>query len=157
MSRFLSGAAVALLVATSAWAGSGSKCTRSTQECLDYMATKMKDSGWVGVELEGDDVKYGPMTVVKIIDGSPAQKAGIQPGDILVAINGIPLEEGNQEKLASARAASKPGQSVTWTMRREGEKRDVTITLAAMPADVLARYIGQHMLEHVTAEAAASK
>jgi C-terminal processing protease CtpA/Prc len=121
------------------------------------MATKMKDSGWVGVELEGDDAKYGPMTVTKIIDGSPAQKAGIQKGDILVAINGIPLEEGNQEKLSAARAASKPGQSVTWTVRRQEEKRDVTITLAAMPADVLARYIGQHMLEHVTAEVASAK
>jgi hypothetical protein len=32
--------------------------------------------------------------------------------------------------------------------------RKVAITLAPMPADILARYIGNHMLEHATVEVA---
>jgi C-terminal processing protease CtpA/Prc len=148
--------AVAALLVGAASATAGEKCPYTTQECLDYMATKMKDSGWVGVELERKEDDYGPMTVTKIIEGSPAEGAGIQIGDVLVAINGIPLQEGNREKLSEARAASKPGQSVTWTIRRDQEKRDVQITLGAMPADVLARYIGQHMLEHATPPEVAS-
>lgn len=150
MKRYWLGAlAASLLMAGAALAGG--KCPYTTQECLDYMATKMKDSGWVGVELERTEDDYGPMTVMKIVEGSPAEKAGIQLGDVLVAINTIPLEEGNQKKLSDARAASKPGQSVTWTIRRDQEKRDVSIMLGAMPADILARYIGQHMLEHASA------
>lgn len=146
------GAFAACLVAASTATGGGGKCEYSTQECLDLMATKMKDSGWVGVELNREEENYGPMTVTKIVPGSPAEKAGIQNGDVLWAINSIALEEGNQKKLSEARAASKPGQSVTWTIRRNQEKRDVMITLGAMPADMLARYIGEHMMQHASPE-----
>lgn len=155
MKRHWLGALAACLVAASTAAGGG-KCPYSTQECLDLMALKMKDSGWVGVELDREE-DHGPMTVTKIVPGSPAEKAGIQHDDVLVAINGITLEEANEKKLVEARAASKPGQSVTWTMRRDQQKRDVMITLGAMPADILARYIGEHMLQHASPEVASAK
>jgi C-terminal processing protease CtpA/Prc len=143
---------VALALSVLAWAGTASagkdgKCEYSTQECLDYMATKMKGSGWVGVELdmaEGTEA----MRVTKIVSNSPAEGAGIQAGDLLVAINGITLGKANEEKLMQARSTFKPGDSVTWTMKRGSSDREVAITLAPMPADVLAAYIGQHMLEH---------
>jgi C-terminal processing protease CtpA/Prc len=153
-SILLAALAGALVFTGAALAGEG-KCKYSTQECLDYMASRLKDSGWVGVELEGDDEKYGPMKVVKVVPDSPAEAAGIQPGDVLVAMNGVALQEGNQEKVQAVREELKPGSSVVWTMHRGDEKREVSITLGAMPADVLARYIGQHMLEHASAEVAA--
>jgi C-terminal processing protease CtpA/Prc len=132
------------------------KCEYSTQECLDYMATKMKGSGWVGVELDrAEDTEA--MRVTRIVANSPAEGAGIQAGDLLVAINGIALGKANEEKLMEARAMFKPGDSVTWTMKRGASDREVAITLAPMPADVLAAYIGQHMLEHAQVEVAASK
>jgi C-terminal processing protease CtpA/Prc len=85
-----------------AWAGTvsagGEKCEYSTQECLDYMATKMKGSGWVGVELDrAEDTEA--MRVTRIVANSPAEGAGIQAGDLLVAINGIALGKANEEKL----------------------------------------------------------
>jgi len=51
------------------------------------MATRMKNSGWVGVELDVDE-KSGVMTVNKVIPGSPAEAAGIQTKDVLYALNG---------------------------------------------------------------------
>jgi C-terminal processing protease CtpA/Prc len=133
---------------TPAFAGEGKKCTASTQECLDYMATKMKDSGWIGIELE---VEPGsPMEVLKVVPGSPAEAGGMRPGDILLAMNGLEFNEANQEALQKARAESKPGLSVTYTVGRAGQNHDLTLTMAAMPADVLARYIGQHMMEHAS-------
>ncbi len=154
MTRFLIGACTGLLILAGAAGAGDSKCTHSTQECLDYMASKLKEAGWVGVELEGDDEKYGPMTVTKVVPDSPAESTGIQVGDVLVAMGGIPLQEGNEEKVAKARAEWKPGSSVVWTMKRGGEQREVGIVLGAMPADVLARYIGQHMLQHAQTEVA---
>lgn len=156
MSRFLIGACAGLLILAGAAGAGDTKCTHSTQECLDYMASKLKESGWVGVELEGDDEKYGPMTVTKVVPGSPAESTGLQVGDVLVAMGGIPLAEGNEEKVSKARAEWKPGSSVVWTMKRGSEKREVSIVLAGMPADVLARYIGQHMLQHAQTEVAAN-
>lgn len=146
--------ALALMIALPVSAGQG-KCTATTQECLDYMATKMKDSGWVGVELEPVG-ETGPMKVTKVVKGSPAEGAGIEPGDILYAMNGIQLSEENEEKLMQARLSWKPGASVTWTMKRNDADRKVAITLAPMPANVLAAYIGQHMLEHATMDLASS-
>jgi C-terminal processing protease CtpA/Prc len=153
-SKFLALCAAILVASMPAHAGGG-KCTSSTQECLDYMATKMKDSGWVGVELDVDEDTH-VMTVTKVVADSPAEGAGIQPGDVLFAINGIELNKENEKKLSENRKSWKPGSSVTWTMRRDGNDRDLAITMAPMPADVLARYVGTHMLEHAQMELAAS-
>lgn len=156
MKKILGLAALLAFVAVSADAGD--KCKYSTQECLDYMATKMKDGGWVGVELDRPDgEEYGPMTVVRVVEDSPAEAAGIHKGDLLVAMNGIEFAEGNEEKLKADKKNWKPGASVTWTMKRDGADRELTITLAPMPADVLAAYIGQHMLDHATVELASGK
>ena len=134
----------------------GKKCTATTQECLDHMATKMKNSGWVGLELEPNQ-DAGTLTVLKVVPGSPAEAADIKPGDVLYTLNGVRMTEDNQEALAKARKEWKPGQSVTYTIKRNGADREVTLTLAPMPADVLARYIGQHMLDHVSTEVAEVK
>lgn len=134
----------------------GKKCTSTTQECLDHMSAKMKNSGWVGLELEPNE-ELGTLTVVKVVPGSPAAAAGIQPGDVLYSLNGVRMTEDNQEALAKARKEWKPGQSVTYTIKRNGADREVTLTLAPMPADVLAKWVGHHMLEHVSNEVAEAK
>jgi C-terminal processing protease CtpA/Prc len=144
--------ALALLAAAPSIAGeTGKKCPESTQVCLDHMATKMKTSGWVGIELDVDE-KTGMMTVNKVIPGSPAEASGIQPKDVLYALNGVVIDKNNEEALYKARKEWKPGQAVTYTIKRDGMDRQVTLTLAPMPADVLARYIGLHMLEHANVE-----
>lgn len=145
--------ALAALAFLPAAAPAGGKCQYDTQECLDYMANKMKDSGWVGVELENAESGSG-MVVTAVVEGSPAEAAGIQRGDVLVSINGIQLNQDNEAALAKAREAWKPGSEVTWTMTRGTSPRDLQITLGRMPADVLARFIGQHMLEHAEMEVA---
>lgn len=145
-----------LLATAWALAGESKKCNLSTQDCLDQMATKMKTYGWVGVELERDN-ESGTLTVLKVVPGSPAEAAGIQHGDTLYALNGVRIIKDNEEALTKARKEWKPGQSVTYTIHRGGAERQVTLTLAPMPADVLARYIGEHMLEHAGADLAANK
>ncbi len=143
--------ALLAVVSASAFAGDGKQCSYGTQECLDYMATKMKKSGWIGVELEMVENSHA-LQIVKVVDESPAQAAGLQAGDILFAMNGIELGvKENEEAIKKARAELKPGSSVTYTIKRNGTDREVTLTLAPMPADLLARYVGQHLLEHAAA------
>ena len=124
------------------------KCTLSTQDCLDKMAKKMQSSGWIGVELEMDD-ETGVSTVQRVFPGSPAEGAGIQAGDVLYALNGVRIIKANYDALEKARKDWKPGQQVTYTIERNGAQRQVSLTLAPWPADVVAKYIGEHMLEHV--------
>ena len=128
----------------------GKKCTASTQECLDMMAKKMKNRGWIGVEINDES---GKMAITKVIPDSPAEKAGLAAGDVLFAVSGVEYAEANHEKLTTIRDEMLPGKAFTFTILKAGkDKQDVEITLAQIPEDVMAAMIGKHMLEHVTAE-----
>ena len=133
--------------------GEHKKCPYPTQDCLDKMATKMKDSGWVGIEMDVDE-ETGVMTIKKVVPGSPAEAAGIQVGDVLYALNGVTFGKENEEALMKVKKEWKPGQTVTYTLKRNGLDKRVDVTLAPMPADVLAAWIGNHMLEHVSMDMA---
>ena len=146
--------AVAMLAVLPAFAGDHSKCKMNTQDCLDHMAASMKSSGWVGVELDTENPEG--YAVNKVIPGSPAEAAGIEAGDILVALNGVTLKKENDEALMKARKDWKPGQTVSYTVKRAGAVRQVSLTLASWPADVIARSIGEHMLEHASSGEIAS-
>ncbi|NNE44271.1 MAG: hypothetical protein HKN12_08670, partial [Gemmatimonadetes bacterium] len=73
---FLLALPVAPAPAAAGDSGEYDPCEHSTQECLDYMAQRMKDSGWVGVEL--DMSEHGGYEILRVIAGSPAEDAGIQ-------------------------------------------------------------------------------
>ena len=150
--------AIVILAVVPAFAGHGGdhgKCKYSTQDCLDHMANKMKNSGWVGVELETENPDGYEVT--KVVPDSPAEAAGILAGDVLVALNGVSLSKDNDEELMKARKEWKPGQTVTYTIKRNGTERQVTLTLGTWPADALAKMIGMHMLEHANAESTPTK
>lgn len=155
--RMITMLALVAVAAIPVAAGEHKKCTMSTQECLNMMAEKMKKSGWVGVELDVEATGGQGYKVEKVIPGSPAEKAGIQPGDVLYALNGVTINEDNKEALKKVRKEWIPGQSVTYTIKRAGADRDVTLTLAPMPADVMANWVGQHMLDHAQLEIASAK
>jgi hypothetical protein len=40
-----------------------------------------------------------------------------------------------------------PGAKATYTVQREGKDREVEVTLGKLPPEVLARWVGAHMLE----------
>ena len=140
-----------VLVTPPAMAGEGEKCSYGTQECLDHMANKMKNSGWVGVELDYHD---HALVVKGVIHGSPAEKAGLQVDDVLFAINGVEYNDENMEKLGEMKNKAKPGDETVWTVKRNGYSKELTIELDRMPADLLAKYIGQHMMDHAAVEVA---
>ena len=133
------------------------KCTMPIQECIDRMSSSLKTTGWVGIEFDDSTVSNGGYRIEKVIPGSPAEKAGLQPGDVLYALYGVRLAKENSAALAKARREWKPGQSVTYTIKREGVDREITLTLAPMPSDVMARWIGEHLKQHEAAERAPSK
>lgn len=146
--------AVALLVLFSAVLAGESKCTMSTQQCLDTMVTKLREHGWMGIEMEIDETT-SVRTIIRVIPDSPAEKAGFQVGDILVALNGIRFGKENDEMLMKVREKQmRPGSEVTYTVARSGYERQIPVVLATAPPDVLASWIGRHMMEHVSKDVA---
>ena len=63
--------------------------------------------------------------VPRVTAGEPADKAGIKPGDVILEINDEPIVLPSQLVGIIGRHTGKP---ITVTVRREGERRDFTIT-----------------------------
>jgi len=139
--------AAAAFVAVAALAGDEPRCTMPLAECIEKISAHMKMTGWVGVELEVDE-DAGTYRVTAVIPESPAEKGGIRPGDMLLEVNGTPISNRKGKTLEDARRDWKPGRSVTYTIKRGDVDRRITLTLAPMPADLMAKYIGRHVLEH---------
>ena len=149
--------ALALVLALPAFSGEEKKkCPYTAQECLDQMTMRFKNTGWIGVELDISD--DGPGYVVRsVIPGSPAAKAGLQANDILWSLEGIVLSPENDKALVKLRQEkTKVGSTVSYIVKRDGKEIPVKITLEAWPADLVARYVGEHMLEHAATEVASS-
>ena len=74
--------------------------------------------------------------VAGVEPSSPAARAGIQPGDVIVAVNQTPIKL--PRDLAVAVAAAKPGADATLSVVRDGTARDVPVKLAVLKADAQA-------------------
>ena len=87
-----------------------------------YRSLKVNTSGELrGVGLQiALNPKTGVLEVVAPIAGSPAEKAGIQPRDRILQIDGIPTAELTLDE-AAARMRGAIGSSVSLSLEREGE------------------------------------
>jgi regulator of sigma E protease len=63
--------------------------------------------------------------VYQLVPGYPAQHAGLHPGDVITALDGVPMKDGNQ--LVHTIYAA-PGKTLRVTYVRDGRTTDVNIT-----------------------------
>jgi serine protease Do len=59
--------------------------------------------------------------------GSPAERAGLRPGNVVVEINGKPVTDGRDLQRALSEAS--PGSAVTLTIIRDGRQNHISVTL----------------------------
>jgi len=101
--------------------------------------------GWLGVGIQpitpelseyyGLDSKEGVL-VTQVFEGDPAEKAGIQKGDIITAING---EKITTTRELSGKIASVPvGEKTRITIIRNGKKLTLPVVVAKYPDKVAA-------------------
>jgi len=74
-------------------------------------------------------VTYG-VVISKVEPGSPAARAGLQEGDVILAFNNQKLDE---DALPALLVKHKPGDVVTLTIWRSGKQMELTVTLGARP------------------------
>ena len=83
---------------------------------------------WLGIEGESGD----GAVVHRVKAGSPAETAGVVPGDVITALDGAPVA--SMSALVARLRTHAPGERVVLTVRRAGATLDVTATLAEKPA-----------------------
>ena len=103
----------------------------------DLRATGSVSRGFLGVQIESlsdESAKAlglpnaNGALVTDTIDGSPAQKAGIKRGDVILKINGEPVKD-NREASRKI-AALQVGQTATFTIWRDNQSITITVTVA---------------------------
>ncbi len=96
--------------------------------------------GWVGVEVQEVTPELAesfrlPSTsgalIAGVMRGSPADKASIKPGDLLVAIDGKQVKDA--QVMLSLIADLAPGRSARFTLRRDGKDIDLPIVIGKRP------------------------
>jgi serine protease DegQ len=66
-----------------------------------------------------------------VLSGSPADKAGIKPGDILVAVNGKPVTD--SAGMLALIAMLQPGQQAVLKVIRSQTENDIKVTVGKRP------------------------
>jgi len=79
----------------------------------------------------GADGATGGAGVVAVTSGGGAERAGLRPGDVIKSVGGVQTPD--TTALTQALAAAEPGDQVTVTISRDGQDRDVRVTLGELP------------------------
>jgi putative serine protease PepD len=84
---------------------------------------------YVGVLISGAS---GGAKVTKVVAGSPAANAGLKAGDVITSFDGKTIT--SADDLTAAVSASQSGEKVTVTVRRDGQSKQLSLTLGVQPA-----------------------
>ena len=100
------------------------------------------ERGWLGVMIQNvnEDIassvgldKAEGAIVAQVTPDSPAAKAGLRQGDVILAVNGEKVDR--MRELPRIVADLKPGADAKLTVLRERSRRDVNVRIAKMPDD----------------------
>lgn len=94
---------------------------------------ELQPSGFLGVGLSDRLDGGSGALVTEVVAGSPAEKAGIEVGDAVIAIEGVEIT--GQESLVATIRDYRPGDEVGIELRRGGRTIKVQAVLAERPAD----------------------
>jgi carboxyl-terminal processing protease len=80
------------------------------------------------------DLRTDPPTIVGLIPNSPAEKAGVFPGDRLLAINGRSASGLTRQGLVTLRSTRLAGKTIRLLIGREGAAEPLQFDIDAVPA-----------------------
>ncbi|WP_458762267.1 Do family serine endopeptidase [Cupriavidus basilensis] len=96
--------------------------------------------GWIGVEPQdmtpeiaesfGLEAKEGAL-IAAVVQGGPADKAGVKPGDVLVSVDGQSITD--TTALLNAIAQLKPGAEAKMKVVRRGKPTELTVMIGKRP------------------------
>ncbi len=80
------------------------------------------------------------VTVLDVVTGSPADNAGIQPGDVITTIDNVPIDANH--RLPDVLGQYKPGDTVRVTLLRGGSSRALSVKLGSASGNSQTPYLG---------------
>lgn len=99
--------------------------------------------GWLGVAIQDITEELaesfhldstGGVLVSEVADESPAAQAGLQQGDVLLSMNGTSLHD--VAELRNRIAMTAPDTSVKFSVIRDGDVKDISVTIGEQPSSM---------------------
>lgn len=139
----------ALVIAVAMPAAAGEKhhkkCDGNVEDCLAKMQQKIEKKAWLGIEMDtNDDGRYA---ITRVVPKSPAAKAGFEKGDVLMVMNGVDYNPKEESSIKKAWTDMSPGSTAKFVVLRQGGKVKLKAQLDHVPHDLMAQWIGEHMLK----------
>ncbi|MES9967007.1 MAG: S41 family peptidase, partial [Sedimenticola sp.] len=97
----------------------------NAEEFQDLQVGTKGEFGGLGIEVGMED---GFVKVIAPIDDTPAQRAGVQAGDLIVKLDGKPIKGMNLDEAVNI-MRGKPGTEIVLTIVREGTEKPIEITI----------------------------
>jgi len=88
--------------------------------------------GYVGMALARESET---IVIQGVLESSPAEKAGLRTGDVLVSVGGQAV--GNLLATVDTVRRQMPGSDLTIRVRRDGKEKDFTVRVAVFPFELL--------------------
>ena len=105
----------------------------SAEDYDAYLENATNSYVGIGVTISTENTEKG-IEIIDVTPDSPAYQAGLEIGDLIVAVEGVPVLDGSEEAIdlneTKNRVRGEEGTSVTLTISHEGVTRDVTILRA---------------------------
>jgi serine protease Do len=104
----------------------------------DFITKGRSEYGWIGINMgnvlpsSAADLKLKDSSgafVYGVFKGSPAEKAGLLPGDLITKVNGQPLNDSSDLMMTIGELT--PGKSATLDLLRYGEPQRLTIQIGS--------------------------
>ncbi|WP_448595048.1 S1C family serine protease [Thermoflexus hugenholtzii] len=86
------------------------------------------ETPWLGVVVTHD---ADGARILQVVPNSPAEEAGLRPGDRITAVNGETVND--RHPLPEILRRHRPGETVRLTVIRDGQERTFSVTLGRAP------------------------
>jgi len=112
------------------------------KELLPQLKAGKVIRGWLGIMIQDitpelaksfDMKETKGALVADVLSDSPAQKAGLKQGDIIVGMNGKPIDDAHT--LSRMVAATSPNAKISLKIIRDGKTKEIDVTIGTMPEE----------------------
>ena len=87
-------------------------------------------TAYAGIQIQTDE-ETKAVVVATPIKGSPAEKAGLKKGDVVLKVGAT--EATDLQTTIKAVRQAKPGEKVEFRISRDGKKQDITVKVGVLP------------------------
>ncbi|HEV2971366.1 MAG TPA: PDZ domain-containing protein [Pirellulales bacterium] len=95
------------------------------------VAPKPIEPGYLGLLTDDRQDAGKGVRVMEAVGGSPAEKAGLKPGDLITGIDGKPVQ--SNADMGAAIGSLPPGSEVSFDIDRDGQKQKFRVSLGQRP------------------------